>query len=825
MSRAENFFKNIKENLFVDIPFNKYCLLPVFYKSRLLGYKREIFFEKRYLSMKPYTLGYYIRDYIKGSKVPETVEKQFKNILGSTTDMICIPNDYKYNTKLDRLQVLNGILDRNQSCKFKKEDYNQELMFDIMFLAESIGISVEKKYITTTYSDMIEYYKNIPYRTSSSFDNLDDFSTDFINLQDDTEDNDETEYNNDNAIILLENLIDYGDRDNNENKKSKTTVLKKILFDKDYSDTSEETQNYTLLNDFKICIGKNKSSNGIFYYRFTTEKVGIDKYYGFLLDGNHKFLLGNLIVTHNSGKCLKPGTGVMMSDGKIKTVETVEVGEKLMGDDGTPRTVLTTTSGKDTLYKITHNNGDNYTVNSEHVLSLKWNYEKILKDVSSINCFIVSWFDSCNLDMKTKLIRYTENNKLHKFILAKTFLKYVEQNIYVDVPVKTYLELPDYIKSNLVGYYANIIFPSKPLPEPNGDPKLVALNATPNNKPSLTYFINSQKIRRQLLDGFIANPYKNYFSREIRWLQRSLGYHTENCSFKIEKESECGEYYGFELDGNSRFVLENFVVTHNSWLVRDIFYHHRHIPTGVVFSGTEEASPFFGDFIPDCFIHSEYDPELIESIMNKQKKKIREAKMTGKSDTGKLPSNNVFIVLDDMLHDAQNWKKDKTIKNIFFNGRHFNFLFILTMQYPLGITPELRSNIDYVFIFNEPSVKNRKKIYDDYAGMIPSFDHFCNILDACTQNHECLVIKTSGNSTDLRDQIFWYKAESHNNFRVGHPKLWNFHKNNYNENYEEDAENIQEEIDRLKRKFAKTKKLKVIVSRQGDIVDYKQESE
>jgi hypothetical protein len=257
-----------------------------------------------------------------------------------------------------------------------------------------------------------------------------------------------------------------------------------------------------------------------------------------------------------------------------------------------------------------------------------------------------------------------------------------------------------------------------------------------------------------------------------------------------------------------------------SWLVRDIFYHHRDIPSGLVFSGTEEASPFFGDFIPDAFIHSEYDPELIESIMNRQKRKIRESKMSGKSDTGKLPENNMFIVLDDMLHDAQNWKKEKTIKSIFFNGRHFNFLFILTMQYAQGIPPELRSNIDYVFIFNEPSVANRKKIYESYAGMIPSFDHFCNILDACTQNHECLVIKTSGNSSDLKDQIFWYKAEPHKNFKVGHPKFWKYHSRHYNQNYEEQADHDQEKLDKLKKKFNKTRKLKVIVSRQGDVVGY-----
>ena len=95
-------------------------------------------------------------------------------------------------------------------------------------------------------------------------------------------------------------------------------------------------------------------------------------------------------------------------------------------------------------------------------------------------------------------------------------------------------------------------------------------------------------------------------------------------------ESKYDNYYGFTINGNNRFVLGNFIVTHNSFLVRDIFYHHKYIPSGIVFSGTEEASPFFGDFIPDCFIHPEYDPELINGIMNRQKRKIREAKDQGR---------------------------------------------------------------------------------------------------------------------------------------------------------------------------------------------------
>jgi hypothetical protein len=263
-----------------------------------------------------------------------------------------------------------------------------------------------------------------------------------------------------------------------------------------------------------------------------------------------------------------------------------------------------------------------------------------------------------------------------------------------------------------------------------------------------------------------------------------------------------------------------------SFLVRDIFYHHRHIPKGVIFSGTEEASPFFGDFVPDIFIHNEYDPEMIEGILRSQKKKIREAKDMGKSESGKCKENNFFIVLDDLLHDAQNWKREKTIKNIFFNGRHFNLFFILTMQYPLGITPELRSNIDYVFVFNEPSYKNRRKLYDDYFSVIPSFDYFCNILDACTKDHECLVVKLNGTSNKLEDQIFWYKAESHKNFRVGHQKYWKFHKENYNKHYESDNEERDNQIEKFKQKFSSaTKKLKVFVNREGTIVGHERDTD
>ena len=340
-----------------------------------------------------------------------------------------------------------------------------------------------------------------------------------------------------------------------------------------------------------------------------------------------------------------------------------------------------------------------------------------------------------------------------------------------------------------------------------------------------TYTVNINHILSLLYkkdrDFPIDIPLCDYMSFSTEKQAKLYGYTLDGSVSNIVVESVgVGEFYGFELDGNNRFVLGNGIITHNSWLVRDIFFNHSDIPSGIIFSGTEEANPFFGSFVPDCFIHSDYDSELVEKVFTRQKKKIREAKDSGQSKDGCLPSNRFFIVLDDMLHEAKTWKNDQTVRNIFFNGRHYNIFFILTMQYPRGIPPELRSNIDYVFVFNEPSISNRKRIFDDFASVMPDFAYFCNVLDSCTKNHECLVIKTSGDSNNIRDQVFYYKAKEHDEFRVGHPKIWQYHDKHYNKHYDEEIDEKREKADLIK-KYSKSNKLKVLVSKEGDFLAVK----
>lgn len=83
----------------------------------------------------------------------------------------------------------------------------------------------------------------------------------------------------------------------------------------------------------------------------------------------------NLGAVTGGGKCLGKDTPILMYDMSVKNVQDVVVGDLLMGDDGTPRTVLSTTSGQEQMYRVHQNKGDSYDVNASHILSLKAGYD------------------------------------------------------------------------------------------------------------------------------------------------------------------------------------------------------------------------------------------------------------------------------------------------------------------------------------------------------------------------------------------------------------------------------------------------------------------
>ena len=69
--------------------------------------------------------------------------------------------------------------------------------------------------------------------------------------------------------------------------------------------------------------------------------------------------------------CHIPGTLILMHDGSLRTIESIRVGELLMGDDSTPRRVLKLLTGTEIMAKIKPIKGKPFIVNLSHILSLK----------------------------------------------------------------------------------------------------------------------------------------------------------------------------------------------------------------------------------------------------------------------------------------------------------------------------------------------------------------------------------------------------------------------------------------------------------------------
>jgi superfamily II DNA or RNA helicase len=354
---------------------------------------------------------------------------------------------------------------------------------------------------------------------------------------------------------------------------------------------------------------------------------------------------GILQVPCGAGKCMGIDTPILMYDGTIKLVQDIKVGDVLMGDDSTPRNVLSLARGKETMYKVNTKKGNGYIVNESHILSLKYS-SKVNKHTPKNSVIDIPVLDYLNLpksyhgrggvllgyrvpilfketpvEIDPYLLGYwlgdgssngtlitTQESSVIKYLVdcfktkhTSLYFKYTGQQYdYMINSIKKNNILMDFLRGN------NLI----------------------NNKHiPLQYKSNSRKIQLELLAGLIdsdgyynSNCYEIFQKNEnllddIVFLAKSLGfsaykkqvkktctnsangrkegiyYITNICGegleeipvkcmrkkahkrkllrdclkYRIKLENiGIGDYYGFEIDGNHRFVLGDFTVTHNT---------------------------------------------------------------------------------------------------------------------------------------------------------------------------------------------------------------------------------------------------------------------
>lgn len=357
-----------------------------------------------------------------------------------------------------------------------------------------------------------------------------------------------------------------------------------------------------------------------------------------------------------SGKCHKRDTPILMYDGRIKMVQDISSGEYLMGDDSTPRKIMSLARGQDNMYDIIPLKGDTYTVNEEHILCLKAPSFPTISDNKKVVSYIVQWVE--NNRFCTKLFRYNSSNKKEKYEDASTFLQTLKSEQVIEISVRDYLKLSDARKSILKGYRTAVEFPEQHVPiDPymlgywlvDGDElatetqfditqpthslrfhreadinglgnfttTIQQLNLISNKHIPPIFKCNTREHRLQLLAGILdANgsydSTKDVFELcqcsvqeqlldDILYLARSLGFacykknkNSELCKITISghlddiptilyhpkkrgrlvndalvtgidvKPVGRGDYYGFTLDGNCRYVMGDFTVTHNT---------------------------------------------------------------------------------------------------------------------------------------------------------------------------------------------------------------------------------------------------------------------
>lgn len=514
--------------------------------------------------------------------------------------------------------------------------------------------------------------------------------------------------------------------------------------------------------------------------------------------------------------CFIAGTPILMQDGDIVNVENVKLGDKVMGDDGTPRTVLELCKNRENMYKIKVKSRENefYTVNEGHSLVLKNN------DLQTIEITVREyltkskewkrdWYIFRNLiDFPNKP---TESDPY--FIGLMFSVNPIEE---LQEPCKKWIQ--DY--STQKNLYYQELFP-------------FTINYIPKE-----YKINCSETRLRLLAGLIDSDgwydvakhsyhivkKDSKLANDIMFLARSLGFdaslvenpqgcykdkiYIEDMYYRIvisgsiqsipcivtdkkalqleDTKKTCNQYkftvdyvgeddyYGFVLDGNRRFLLASFDVVRNtgkSTLITSLLYEKSHIfASGMVCSGTEDSNHHYSQIFPETFIYNKLEKNKIEDFVKRQKIAKKH-----------LQNPWSVLLLDDCTDDPKLFT-DPLFQNIFKNGRHYKMWFILSLQYCLDVKPVIRTNIDGTFILRETNLRNRKSLWENYAGIIPDFTMFCEIMDQLTTDYTALYINNATTSNKIEDCVFWYRAKPvPPEFKFGCQDFWEFHNSRFDE--------------------------------------------
>lgn len=337
------------------------------------------------------------------------------------------------------------------------------------------------------------------------------------------------------------------------------------------------------------------------------------KFISSCLDGHsrdQKFILWTGIGCHSKD------TKILMYDGTIKKVQEIECGDKLMGDDGKPRTVKVLFTGEQDMYKIYLDNDEHFIVNKNHRLALKNKFKDNIYsgiDLYEQEIYWLEWYEYLeNVPVKRKTA-FISKEKANKYFDKEIKRKenYIHYDEVIPVMVNDYILLSDEVRNDFVMYSKAIEF--------NKNNKIDYYNHAVNiGYEKATSKLIKTKIsdRLEYVAGLIDTygekenhmyklPLFMFDNENVEAIVKSIGLkikitgdqiylyegaikdlttkirnpvkiikdllennHQYNfdCEYKITKleKLERNRFYGFEIDGDEKYMMGNFMATYNS---------------------------------------------------------------------------------------------------------------------------------------------------------------------------------------------------------------------------------------------------------------------
>ena len=240
-----------------------------------------------------------------------------------------------------------------------------------------------------------------------------------------------------------------------------------------------------------------------------------------------------------------------------------------------------------------------------------------------------------------------------------------------------------------------------------------------------------------------------------------------------------GEYYGFEIDGNGRFLLGDFTVTHNTTFIENMCYYLKHrYPVGRAFIGTEGGYKRMCKIFHPLYVSNYYDEDEEKNHILRQR--------TCEIENGKgYPGNYAVNIIDDASDDPKIYKT-KVMRGLFKLGsQHWNQLLMVGSQYAIDMPPDVRKSVSYVAIFFEPEEIERKKLYTNFGGLAGSYDNFCDLMDQITGDYTCLVFKKRTQSHKMEDNISFFRTRQMGDWKFGSKEYRDWGRQRYDPNYVE----------------------------------------